>query len=198
MTKEMGIGAALGTAVDASRENSESLSTIFDTEFERKLTRIFDYNFTKLAHGKLPAKTVVQRYPKGEVVIKLAPVKATIYKSGEMMGGAPRGIEVKSLNYAIAPYAQYPKALHMYFIPKGKVNPRHVVDSDSRSTVIVEGWGHPAELGATFHAPEQRGSVTVTRGRYLSHDPRYASEASDFLKEYLKRTGAKVIVDVRR
>lgn len=198
MTKEMGIGEALGTAIDVSHEQSESFDTIFDKEFERKMTRIFDYNFTKLAHGKQPAKTVVQRYPKGEVVVKLAPIKATIYKSGEMMGGAPRGIEVKSLNYAIAPYAQFPKALHMYYIPKGKVNARHLVDSDSRSTVIVEGWGHPAELGATYHAPEDRGSVTITRGRYLSHDPRYHTEASDFLKEYLRRTGAKVIVDVRR
>lgn len=197
MSNDMNIGQALKIAVDAS--NEESMRDIFDPAYEAKVTKIFDSNFAKNAHGKAPAKTVVQRYPKGEITIKLVPMKATIYRQGEMFGGAPRGIEVKAFNFAVAPYAQYQKALHVYYIPKGKLNPRHFVDGYQPTTIIIEGWNHPAEAGATYHpARKTESGAIVSQSRYLAHDPRYTAEGKDFMDQYLKTSRAKVIIDFRR
>ena len=115
--------------------------------------------------------------------------KATIYKAGDM-GFGYRKTEVSSYFHQLRPYAQYPQAHEVLFLPKGARNPRHYYDTYKPSTIILEGWGHPDPAGIMTGAT---GGVSRR-----SFDPAWKNEFDNMIDAYVKSKGVKVLLDIRQ
>jgi len=127
--------------------------------------------------------------------------KVTIYKSREMGFGVNK-IEASSYYAQVAPYAQHDKALQVMFIPKGGRNARGYWDSPPyTSTLILDGWGHPDPYDPLKRTPGvvHEGGVTSYHigGGRTSFDPKWESDFNKMIDEHIKRTHARVLVDVR-
>lgn len=122
--------------------------------------------------------------------------KVTIYIEG-MFGFSH--VEASACEVEVRPYAQYPRAVHLTFIPKGARKPRGTVkyphgDRTGAGVVMLEGWGHPENLVEVFRRVDENGGIT----RYLSCDPRWATEFNEAFDAYVAKTGATVIADYRK
>jgi hypothetical protein len=89
--------------------------------------------------------------------------KVTLYLQGEFFGNFHR-VECKWVEVTRRPYAQYPDALWLRFVPKGKRNPRGTVLAYDPHAVILEGWATP-EPDGVFGEKDADGSA---RSRHLS------------------------------
>lgn len=121
--------------------------------------------------------------------------KATIYHGG-IMGVSKT--EVRALEITIGKYAQYPNAVCVRFIAKGKRSVAGYWLTHAPHCVILEGHGHMEPDGMMEPLGEVRESnVIVTRARYASCDPRWQEDFDRQLAAYLAKTGAKVLHDFR-
>lgn len=101
-------------------------------------------------------------------------------------------IEATKVTIEIKPYAQYPEAVWVRFLPKGKRKLRETVQSYKPSLVVLEGWGHP-DFTEMFHKVDG-GFMT----RYASCDPRWETEFDEQLAQYLaKMQNVQVLADYR-
>ncbi len=114
--------------------------------------------------------------------------RVTIYTLGMFGYNKAEGTK---LEVTIKPYAQYPVAAMIVFVPKGKRKNRCFVDSNNPSTVILEGWGHPDP--ASWLKPTDGGSIS----RYSSYSPEWVREFNVFFAEYLAKEAPKVLADYR-
>ena len=126
----------------------------------------------------------------------IEPRKVTIY-TGSDFGGTPLHLEAKEYHCGVRKWAQYNHAVELHWVPKGKRNIRGVVDThDPLKTIILDGWSHPKGPSG-YHPPEQHGGATVSMSKYLSFDPRYASDFNTFIDAYIKSKNVKVLADYR-
>jgi hypothetical protein len=95
--------------------------------------------------------------------------KATIYLPNEFFGNWVR-VEVRNLVVYQAQYAQYPSALHVTYVPKGKRKARSRTFGAYPRLVVYEGWGAGPEPESMLGELRQEGSVTVRSSRRASCD----------------------------
>lgn len=116
----------------------------------------------------------------------------TIYSAGTF--GVEK-IEATLVDFGTKPYAQYPSAPFVHYIPKGKRKPVGFIKGYNPYIVIVEGHNHidPADA---FTKPKVAESGLITRqSRFTCFDDRYKTEFDSTLTEYIK--DKKVLMDVR-
>lgn len=101
----------------------------------------------------------------------------TLYHNGFLGFSA---IECKEVEIKIGKYAQYPSAVHVTFVPKGKRKARGFVQGYEPSVVVAAGYGNPDPQNMVPVSSD--GVVTVTRSKYSSCDSRWTS---DFQAEIL-------------
>jgi hypothetical protein len=119
-------------------------------------------------------------------------------------GFAYRRTEARQISYEIGPDAQFAQAIRLTFTHKGRRKPSTQVVI-SGQLVIIAGWGHPVPpddwskgtpLGPM---PMDWGEVTATmhHTRYPLGDLRWIMEFDAFLQDYIRRSGAQVLLDFR-
>lgn len=121
-------------------------------------------------------------------------MNATIYFQG---GYGMVKMEVSKLSVELKPYAQYDKAVHVEFVPRGKRKARGFVQSYRPSLLVLEGWGHPDPDSAFLPPTDQGDGVATLVGRYSSCDPRWQGDFDAKMKAYLETTSSKVLHDFR-
>ncbi len=103
----------------------------------------------------------------------------TLYHNG-MLGFS--AIECKEVSIVIGKYAQYPSAVHVTFVPKGKRKDRGFVQTFEPSVVVAAGFGNPDPQNMVPISND--GVVAVSRSKYSSCDSRWIS---DFQAEILPK-----------
>ncbi len=122
--------------------------------------------------------------------------KVTIYFRGEMMGNYHK-IEARNYFAGTTSYAQYPAAVQFAWVPKGSRSARGSVQTFQPSLLILDGHGHP-DPASMFGEKEDRGGVTIQRGRHSSCSPEWTSEFDAMIDAHVAATGAKVLADFRK
>jgi len=112
----------------------------------------------------------------------------TIYTLGEMFGGILR-TEAYLLEHGTRPYAQYPAAPYVRYIPKGKRKERGFIQGFEPYLVIVEGVGPQPDCWKV----ERQGDMEIRQSKYPCFDSRYRTE----FDEILAKSGAKILADYR-
>lgn len=106
-------------------------------------------------------------------------------------------VEAELIAHGTRPYAQYPAAPFVQFIPKGKRKARELQLSYEPFLMVLEGHGLKLESAGDIYGPEQPGAtpgVTVRHGRHSSFSPGWAN---DFNAVLAQRTDIKVVADYR-
>jgi hypothetical protein len=120
--------------------------------------------------------------------------KVTMY----LMGGLGMvKVEAKECEVRVAPCAQYSRALHVTFKAPRQRNARGTVLTYKPTLLVLEGWGHPDPDSAFGEEQAADSGCVVSRSRYSSCDPRWASDFDAKIGAYIERTGAKVAADYR-
>lgn len=114
--------------------------------------------------------------------------RCTLYFQG---GYGVTKLEVRDARITIAPYAQWPEAVHVVFTEKGKRKARGFVQTFRPDLVVVEGWDQKAPENYAQDVDQGNG-VVVRKGRFVS----CADEWQGVLAEAIE--GAKVLADYRR
>lgn len=125
---------------------------------------------------------------------KLHTQASTIYYKG---GYGMAKIECRELLIETGPYAQYEQAVFVTFIPKGSRKPRAFVQTYQPSLVALVGHGHLDPDDPMLPLREVGDGVSVSRGRYLSCDPRWNSDFDAKLATYLGARGIALVADFR-
>lgn len=129
------------------------------------------------------------------IATKIEFEKATIYTTSEFMGNIIK-TEVRKGEVEIKPYAQYSKAVHVLYVPKGKRKKRGFVKSHEPFVLILEGHGHP-DADSLYDEAEatQDGKVSVSRGRYRCFHPGWVSDFRALISAHINdsRDDTKVI-----
>lgn len=137
-----------------------------------------------------------QASPAGPPSRPLRHGRATIYKKG---GLGMVKVEVSQVSTELTPYAQYQAAVRVRYTAKGKRTEVGYVDTYQPTTLVLDGWGHPAPDSIWDEATrrvDDQGTGTV-RGRYTACDPRWQKDFDRMIAAYIARTGAKVLRDFR-
>ncbi len=114
-------------------------------------------------------------------VTNLPPVQTfqnvTMFRQGEMVGGISE-IACKSLKIEVLPYAQYPAAMRVTFLPKGKRLQRQTWIFGNTPFLVVLPTDKAANINPSYYLPAESSTpgVTVRRGKYGSCDPRWVSD----------------------
>lgn len=128
-------------------------------------------------------------------VTKIEFEKATIYTTTQMMGNIIK-TEVRKGEVEIKPYAQYSKAVHVQYVPKGKRKKRSFVKSHEPFVLILEGHGHP-DADSLYGEAEatQNGEVSVARGRYRCFHSGWVDDFRSLISAHINdsRDDTKVI-----
>ncbi len=101
--------------------------------------------------------------------------------------------EGKILEFGQQPYAQYPNATFVKFIPKGKRKPYGFIEGYNPYFVIIEGYNHPNTLDAFKQVSEE-----VQASKYSCYDERYLTEFDEVLNKYIEENKCTVLLDVRK
>jgi hypothetical protein len=101
-------------------------------------------------------------------------------------------VEAREFVVSLRHFAQYPSAVCCQFRRKRERNWREFDVERAPTLIILGGWGHP-------EPPSPWQSVgDAQQSRYASCDPRWASEFSTLLQQYLTNsTGVRVLADYR-
>ena len=111
-------------------------------------------------------------------------IKATIYATGEFMGGINK-IECYLLKHEHQKYAQYDKAVYIEFIPKGKRKARYFLTGHEPFYLILKGWNLPNPEDS-FKIQSSSNGTIVKKSKYCSHDKRYRTEFNALINPLLK------------
>jgi hypothetical protein len=124
----------------------------------------------------------------------------TIYFKSELMGNIVT-VKARTMEHGICQYAQYPSAVKVTFVPKGKTNQRQFFDYGMGigplSTLILEGVGHPESSPLYVPGEWNLNGSRIDKGRYMSHDPRWVTEFNTMINEYIDALPGVVIADYR-
>lgn len=119
---------------------------------------------------------------------------ATIYHRG---GFGYTKFEARKVAVFIGRYAQYPNAVQVVFLQKGKRKPQAFTDSYKPSTVILEGVGHP-DAPSAFSAPEESNGFVVTKSKFTCFSEEYGTEFDEKMDPYFAKPEVKVLGDYRQ
>jgi hypothetical protein len=120
-------------------------------------------------------------------------------------GFAYRRTEASQISYEIGRDAQFAQAIRLTFTHKGRRKPSKKVLVSGQLVVIAD-WGHPVPPDdwseGTPLGPipmDWGGEVTATmhHTRYPLGDKRWITEFDAFLEDYLRRSGAQLLLDFR-
>lgn len=100
-------------------------------------------------------------------------------------------IEARRATIERGPYAQYPSAVHVAWVERGKRKPKGKTETSHPSVVMLAGFGHFDVRDET--APTDGGRIT----RHASFAPEWEQEFADQLAAYLKTSGATMLADLR-
>lgn len=92
----------------------------------------------------------------------------TLYRAGEFLGAYGRFV-CKSVKVSVRPYAQYPSALLIEFLPKGCRKWRQFIDYNRPTTVIVRGHDTPAPPAMYRPALPGSADAAVQQSSHLAH-----------------------------
>lgn len=110
--------------------------------------------------------------------------RCTIYRASSMMGNYV-DTECRWVEVEIRPYAQYPAALHVTCLPKGKRRPRVFVEAYNVSLVVADGWGN-AEAPEMFGVlVSEDAKVSVRKSSHTSFSPKWKQDFEDQVKPSL-------------
>jgi hypothetical protein len=126
--------------------------------------------------------------------------RATIYMQGSF-GGSYRAIQVRKLSVSIQPYAQYPEAVWMEYVPKGKRKVRRSILSYKPTGLVAEGWTCPPLPSYKTQSVTQyeQGTVTVItdEDNLTQFDPGHHQRFHDWLLKQQEEDALKVVADYR-
>lgn len=120
--------------------------------------------------------------------------KATIYYQTDFGFGVSKR-EVKNLEIKEGKYAQYDKALHFRYVPKGKRKLRGFVKTDNDFVVVLEGWGHPEPTDGFAKEKESETGITTQSSRHTCFSPEYIKEFKALIIPYLESKQIKPIIE---
>lgn len=121
----------------------------------------------------------------------------TIFLNHEF-GFGPAKHEGWLLEHGRRPYAQYPTAPFVKFVPRGKRNPREWVGSYKPFCVILAGHGLLISPAAQFLPCESTTpGVTVTKSRYSFCDDRFETDFNTRLNSFLAEHPETLVADYR-
>lgn len=106
--------------------------------------------------------------------------------------------EAREILIETGPYAQYNSAVFVTFIPKGGRTPRSFVQTFRPDLVVLPGWGHFSPDDSMLPAEDAGNGVSISKGRYTSCDPRWASDFGGKLSAYLSAKGVGTLADMRQ
>ncbi len=141
----------------------------------------------KYSMGKYVCNTIAD-----EPVFEAA--AATIYHQG---GFGYTKLEAKKVAVFIGKYAQYPHAVQVLFIEKGKRKPKGFKDTHKPSTVILEGHGHP-NAPSPFKKAEESNGFIVSASKHSMFAEEYGTEFDDTMDPYFAKDEVKVLSDYRQ
>jgi len=120
-------------------------------------------------------------------------MKATIYTVNDM-GMAINKTEVRGLEMETKPFAQYPEALWITFIPKGKRKARRIVRRPQQYTLVLLGHGHPdpGDMYGPPSTPDENGTTT-RHSRYMSFDKRWVTDFQAIIMPYILETKPQIL-----
>jgi len=102
------------------------------------------------------------------------------------------------LEHGTRPYAQYPAAPFVKFVPKGKRKPTGWIGTYKPYCVILAGHGLPVDPGSPFDPVESTTpGVACTASRYSSCDDRYATDFNAQLNKFLAEYPETLVADYR-
>ena len=121
----------------------------------------------------------------------------TMYLMGEL-GFGVRKYEGWLVEHGRKPYAQYPDAPFVKFVPKGKRKPRGWQGSYRPYCVLLRGHGHELEPdSALLPAESTTPGVTVQKSRYSLFDDRWGTDFDAKLGQYLAEKPEALLADYR-
>jgi hypothetical protein len=107
-------------------------------------------------------------------------------------------MEVRWIEWIDRPYAQYPHAIHVTFVPKGARRARTFVQHGRNwPFVVVAGWNVPNLTSDQFKTLYDTPDVTVREGRHTAFSPAWQEEFDAGLDAYV-RHGGRLLFDGRR
>jgi hypothetical protein len=125
--------------------------------------------------------------------------KATLYLVIDLW--AYERIEVCNVTWRFDKYAQFTNAVRLEYTLRGK-RKRQTRIITTNPLVVLGGWDHPLPP-PKYDQPKRNSGQGDTifvkqTTRYLSADPKWDIEFDAFLHEYLERSKARVILDLRK
>jgi len=115
---------------------------------------------------------MVEKIGNAEDIKSLIGKKVTIYIMGEF--GFPSSHQVKIINVKIAPYAQYPEAITVYFRKPRQRNDRGFVVLPHRDFIIWDGW---LEVNDEMYVSKEEKEDVTTQKSLLCFDNQYTITA---------------------
>lgn len=116
---------------------------------------------------------------------------ATMYLASEFLGNVI-GIDITEIKIKVKKYAQYDKALHVTYIPKGKRNPRSTILTYSPYILVLKGYNTPVPQSTM--KPMAPG---VQQSIYSSFDDRWQSDFDKVVDDYIADHPDSVLFDAR-
>lgn len=123
---------------------------------------------------------------------------ATLYLVNELFGTI-RKVEAREAETWIGPYAQYARAVHCHFTPKGARRRRAIEpEAPSGSLLVLSGWGHPAPASLFGDERETGTGVRVSTARHGAFSSSWRTEFDAMISAYLAvHPEVRVVADFR-
>lgn len=116
--------------------------------------------------------------------------RATLFRVGAF--GTIK-LEARDVEITFRKHAQYPSAIHVSFLEKGK-RKRMAFSQDHEPTLTVyAGWGHDLPTPPTMEKVDGG-----ERTRFATYDPRWRQEYEAAIEAYAKQTGKRPDADYRQ
>lgn len=119
--------------------------------------------------------------------------KITIYLKSELMGNTIAH-EAYLVEQGRKPYAQYPQAPYVRFIPKGKRTVYENVQTFKPWMVIVDGWNNPKPGDMWGNRNQGANGVETYSARFASFDEGWTNEGNKLIASI---EPTKIIADFR-
>src|SRR5690606_15023938 len=120
----------------------------------------------------------------------------TFYALG---GFGYRRTEARSLALRVAPYAQYPYALHVTFTERGKRKVLGFVETSPR-LIVLANYGHPTPPNAMTNERVTQSDgcqIRTSQSRWTCFAPEWAYEFDRIIDPYLARNPELLLADYR-
>lgn len=123
--------------------------------------------------------------------------KATIYRAGGFMGNIGKTL-VRDLEAYWAPYAQYPRCVHIEYVEAGKrTRRRSVVNGYKPFILILDGHGHIEPDSFLGAATKATSGLMCSQSRYSSHDAGWQRDFNAQVDKYIAEAKPTILLDIR-